>query len=159
MRVLGARARKSVRVRIPPRPPTWYIAEIDRQRARLRKMLRSQDPKVLARRPANGDWSIVENLRHLLFAEQLHLGGFLSGNVEWSRMGLTERTRSEFASVGTKPTQDVEKVFAEWDAIHLPIRKTVKSAGGEIERALWRNHRHLRIHSEAIERMLRKWGA
>jgi hypothetical protein len=137
----------------------WYVAEIDRQRARLRKMLRSQDPRVLARRPTNGDWSIVENVRHLLFAEQLHLGGFLSDKVEWSRVGLTERTRPEFASVGTRPTNDVEKVFAEWDAIHIPIRKAMKSAGGEIQRALWRNHRHLRIHTGVIEKMLRKLGA
>jgi DinB family protein len=137
----------------------WYIAEIDRQRARLRKMLRSQDPRVLARRPTNGDWSIVENVRHLVFAEQLHLGGFLSDKVEWSRVGLTERTRPEFASVGTRPTNDVEKVFAEWDAIHIPIRKAMKSAGGEIQRALWRNHRHLRIHTGVIEKMLRKLGA
>jgi DinB family protein len=137
----------------------WYIAEIDRQRARLRKMLRSQDPRVLARRPTNGDWSIVENVRHLVFAEQLHLGGFLSDKVEWSRVGLTERTRPEFASVGTRPTNDVEKVFAEWDAIHIPIRKAMKSAGGDIQRALWRNHRHLRIHTGVIEKMLRRRGA
>jgi hypothetical protein len=137
----------------------WYVAEIDRERARLRRMLRSQDPRVLARRPTNGDWSIVENVRHLLFAEQLHLGGFLSDKVEWSRVGLTERTRPEFASVGTRPTNDVEKVFAEWDAIHIPIRKALKSAGGEIQRALWRNHRHLRIHTGVIEKMLRKLGA
>jgi len=137
----------------------WYIAEIDRQRARLRKMLRSLDPRVLARRPTNGDWSIVENVRHLVFAEQLHLGGFLSDKVEWSRVGLTERTRPEFASVGTRPTNDVEKVFAEWDAIHIPIRKAMKSAGGEIQRALWRNHGHLRIHTGVIEKMLRKRGA
>ena len=72
---------------------------------------------------------------------------------------MTERTRPEFAFVGTKPTKDVEKVFAEWDAIRMPIRKAVKSAGGDIEKALWRNHRHLTIHIRAIERMLRKWGA
>jgi len=136
----------------------WYIAEIDRQRARLRKMLRSQDPSVLVRRPTNGDWSIVENVRHLLFAEQLHLGGVLTDRVEWSRVGLAERTGPEFAAVGTRPTKDIEKVFAEWDAIHIPIRKAMKSAGGEIERALWRNHRHLRIHTEVIETMLRKWA-
>jgi hypothetical protein len=60
-----------------------YVTEIDRERARLRKMLRSKDSLLLARRPPNGDWSIVENVRHLLFAEQLHLGALLPERVKW----------------------------------------------------------------------------
>jgi hypothetical protein len=135
-----------------------FVTEIDRERARLRKMLRSKDAEVLARRRPSGDWSIVENVRHLLFAEQLHLGRFLPDGFEWSRMGLGGHT-GQFAGVGKKPTRDVEEVFQEWDEIHKPIRKAVKSAGGDIEKALWRNHRHLGIHIQVIEKLLRKWGA
>ena len=104
------------------------ISDIDRERSRLRRLLRSADPKVLNRRPPNGDWSIVENVRHLLWAEQRHLGRFLPGRVEWSRMGMTAFKGREFADVGTKPTNDVGKVFTEWDEIHKAIRKAAKSA-------------------------------
>ena len=83
-----------------------YIKEIDRERRRLRGMLRAIDGKVLGRRPASGDWSIVENVRHLLWAEQLHLGRFLPDGFEWSRLGLTKFTARRFANVGTKPTKD-----------------------------------------------------
>lgn len=132
-----------------------YVAQIDRARGRLRKVLLSKDRRVLARRPASGDWSIVENVRHLLWAEQRHLGRFLQGRVEWSHMGLTAFRGREFADVGTKPTSDVEKVFAEWDEIHKHIRKAVKSAGGDVEKALWGNHNHLLHHITIIEQLLR----
>ena len=121
-------------------------------------MLRSPDSRILARRPANGDWSIVENVRHLLFAEQLHLGTFLPQGFEWSKVGLTGMTAKRFAAVGKRPTKDIEKVLREWDEVHEPIRTAAKSAGGDIERALWRNHRHLGIHINIIERLLRKSG-
>lgn len=134
-----------------------YVRAIDRERARLRKMLRSKDAKILARRPANGGWSIVENVRHLLWAEQRHLGRFLPDGFEWSRMGMTAFRGREFADVGKRPTKDIETVFQEWDEIHRPIRKAVKSAGGGVEQALWGNHRHLGIHIRVIERLLRKW--
>jgi len=133
-----------------------FVTEIDRERARLRAMLRPKDAKILARRPANGDWSIVENVRHLLFAEQLHLGRFLPDAFEWSEIGLTGMTAKKFADVGTRPTNDIEKVFQEWDAVHEPIGNALESAGDDVERALWRNHRHLGIHIRGIERLLRK---
>jgi hypothetical protein len=136
------------------------LNDVDRDRARLRRLLRSADTKLLNRRPPNGDWSILENVRHLLFAEQLHLGGFLSDGFEWSRLGMTGMTAKKFATVGRRATKDLGEVLAEWDAIHRPIRAAVKLAEGpDVERALWRNHRHLRIHIEVIERLLRKFGA
>ncbi len=136
-----------------------YIREIDRERARLRKMLSTKDTKVLARRPANGDWSTVENVRHLLWAEQLHLGRFLPDGVEWSRVGMTAYRGRRFADVGTKPTTDIEQVFEEWDAVHKPLRKAVQSAGGDIEKALLINRGHLGIHINIIENLLRNSDA
>jgi DinB superfamily len=133
------------------------IADIDRERARLRLLLRSKAPGLLNRRPPNGAWSVVENVRHLLFAEQLHLGGFLPHHVEWSPLGVTGMTAKKYAMVGQRATGDVDEVFAEWDALHRPIRAAVKSATGpEVEKALWRNHMHLRIHIDVIERLLRR---
>lgn len=136
------------------------ISDIDRERARLRRMLRSKDPRVLNRRPPNGAWSIIENVRHLLFAEQLHLGNFLPEGFEWSRLGMTSMTAKRFADVGKHVTKDVDNVFAEWDALHRRIRRAMKSpSGADVERALWRNHRHLTIHISVIERLLRRFGS
>lgn len=137
-----------------------YVTEIDGERARLRKMLRPMDAEILARRPANGDWSIVENVRHLLFAEQMHLGGFVAGGVQWSPVGLTDRPRPELAPVGEDPTKDIAKVFEAWDKVHAPIRRAVISAEGpDVEKALWRNHRHLGIHIRVVEKLMRRSGA
>jgi hypothetical protein len=132
------------------------MADVDRQRARLRRLVRGKDAKVLNERSSNGSWSIAENVRHLLFAEQLHLGGFLPEKVDWSPVGITGMTAKKFANVGKWPTKDIDEVFAAWDAVHGPIRRAMKSAiGPDVERALWRNHRHLRIHADVIEQLLR----
>ena len=140
-------------------PIAMYIAEINRERARLRRLLRAKDVKTLVTRPPSGEWSIVENVRHLLFAEQLHLGKFLPEGFEWSGLGLTQFTGRQFVDVGKRPTRDVEKVFQEWDAIHKPIMRAVRFAPGDVERALWRNHRHLGIHIRVIEKLLRRFDA
>ncbi|MEX2226452.1 MAG: DinB family protein [Dehalococcoidia bacterium] len=76
------------------------VSEVDRARGRLRALLRSKNPGALARRPANGDWSIIENVRHLLFAEQAHLGRFLAGGFEWSPAGMRRRTSNEASVPG-----------------------------------------------------------
>lgn len=140
------------------------LADINKERARLRRLLAGFDTKTLNRRPPNGDWSIVENVRHLLFAEQLHLRGFLARGVEWSPLGWNNRLRPEFAPLGTKTTKDIEKVLAEWDRIHRPIARAIRAAekaplDADQKRALWRNHRHLRNHIRVIERLLRKFEA
>jgi hypothetical protein len=136
-----------------------YVTAIDGERTRLRKMLRAKDAAILVRRPANGGWSIVEHVRHLLFAEQLHLGRFLPSGFEWSPKGLGGNAGRGLSEVGTEPTQNVESVFREWDEIHKSIRKAVKSLDTDVDRALWRNHRHLGIHIKLIEKLMRRWDA
>jgi hypothetical protein len=141
------------------------IGDIDGERARLRKMLRGKDAKMLNRRPPNGTWSIVEHVRHLLFAEQAHLGGFLPKGFEWSPMGEGGSAGRKLKEVGTRPSKDIGEVFAEWDRIHRPIRAAIrrlamKSARrAEAERALWGNHRHLNTHIVIIERLLQKFDS
>jgi hypothetical protein len=136
------------------------MADIDAERARLRRLLRAADPATLAARPPNGDWSIIENVRHLLFAERLHLGGFVPGKVEWSPLGITGMKAKKFAVVGTAERPTLDEVLAAWDAIHRATRNAMKPASRlEVEKALWRNHRHLRTHKERIERLLHRTRA
>ncbi len=133
------------------------MEDIERERTRLRRVLRGHDARSLNRRPPNGAWSPLENVRHLLFAEQLHLGALVSRDVEFSPLGMTGMTAKKFAAVGRRRTSDVDEVFAEWDAIHRAIKNALKTASGlDVGKALWRNHRHLRIHTDVIERLLRR---
>jgi hypothetical protein len=136
-----------------------YIREIEAERDRLRTVLRGKEREVIERRPPNDDWSIVEHVRHLLFAEQLHLGRFQRVGFAWSPIGLGGHAGRNLSEVGQKPTTDVVEVLAEWDAIHAATREAVTTAAGDIERALWRNHRHLRTHIQVIEKLLRRWDA
>ena len=131
------------------------VREIDRERARLKRLLRGQPASALTARPRSGDWSILENVRHLLFAEQLHLGKLLSRRVEWSPLGLTSFTGREFAEVGTVSVTDIAAVFAAWDEVHRPIRRAVRTTDGDVQQALERNLRHLTRHITVIERLLR----
>jgi hypothetical protein len=134
------------------------MADIDRDRTRLRRRLLGKDPKVLTRRPPNGTWSIIEHFRHLLFAEQAHLGGYLPNGFEWSPMGEGGSAGRKLTVVGSRPSKDIDEVLAEWDRIHRPIRAALKSARGPAAvRSLWGNHRHLNTHITIIDRLLRKF--
>ncbi|MBI5289175.1 MAG: DinB family protein [Chloroflexi bacterium] len=130
------------------------VRAIDRERARLRRLLRSQTSTALAKRPPSGEWSIIENVRHLLFAEQLHLGRFLHGGFVWSPLGLTNRTGRAYVNVGARPTNNVDRVFEAWDDVHRSVRKAVRSADDDVQAALEGNLRHLTFHIRTIENLL-----
>lgn len=130
------------------------LRSIDKKRSGLAALLRSQDANALAKRPPSGEWSIIENVRHLLFAEQLHLGKFLPDGFEWSRLGMSGRTGRAYAEVGTDPTEDLEEVLQEWHAVHRPIRKAVKGGDEEVQKVLARNLKHLVHHIDIIKTLL-----
>jgi uncharacterized damage-inducible protein DinB len=129
------------------------FAAIDKARAKLFRLLRSKDASVLAKRPASGDWSIIENVRHLLFAEQLHLGKFLPGRIEWNRVGLGRKAK-KYADVGKDATDDLEVVIQAWNAVHRPIRQAVKGGDAEVQQVLAGNLWHLEHHTNIIKTLL-----
>lgn len=130
------------------------VKKIDSARSRLAKLLRFQDPKALTKRPPSGDWSAIENVRHLLFAEQLHLGRLLPGKVKWHRVGLSGRTGKAYADVGAEPSDDLEVVLKAWNDVHRPIRNAVKNGDEEVRQQLIGNRLHLQIHIEFIKALL-----
>ncbi len=117
-------------------------------------LLRSKDARALAKSPRSGEWSVIENVRHLLFAEQLHLGKFLPDGFEWSRVGLSGRTGKAYAEVGKDATDDLEEVLQEWNAVHQPILDAVKGGDEEVQQALRLNLRHLVRHIDIIKTLL-----
>lgn len=138
---------------------TQLVKKIDKVRPGLARLLRSKDPQTLAKRPASGEWSVIENVRHLLFAEQLHLGKFLPDGFEWSRVGLSGRTGRAYAEVGKDATGDLEVVLRAWNAVHRPIRQAVKGGDAEIQDKLAGNLRHIKHHIGIIQTLLEESGS
>ncbi len=137
---------------------TELLRDIDKARSGLARLLRSQDPKALAKRPPTGDWSVIENVRHLLFAEQLHLGKFLPDGFEWSRVGLSGRTGRAYVEVGKDPTDDLEEVLRAWDAVRTPIREAFRGGDDEVQKKLGLNLKHLERHIDTIKTLLGESG-
>jgi hypothetical protein len=104
-------------------------------RAGFSAFLRSTDPVLLTARPDPENWSAVENLRHLIFAEDLYLNRWLQQNEEpWCKLGqrpdfLADDPR--YADVGSQPTEDIELLLAAWDAIHTRMMVFVAAVSAD----------------------------
>ena len=133
------------------------LAQMDAEQRHLRDLLAGVDDATLAERPPNGKWSVLENVRHLLFAEQLHLGRLAPGDQPFSPLGLTPHNMSgpKFRAVGTTPPSSAREVLDAWDATRTATRALADKDTDEVRKALTRNLRHLRAHTKVIERLLR----
>jgi hypothetical protein len=134
------------------------LAMIEAEQARLREALQGRDAALLAERPKNGRWSVLENVRHLLFAEQAHLGGFAPVREAWSPLGFTPETmqiQRKLPPVGDEAEPDVPDVLSAWETIHSTIRPHLGRDTDRAQRALRKNLRHLQNHVQVIERLLR----
>ncbi len=136
---------------------THPLSELDAAREHLREVLRGREPLDLAQRPPNGAWSVVENLRHLLFAEQAHLGGFAPSRPAFSPLGLPPpgmMGSKRVGPAGTQPSEDAFEIFAAWDAAHAELSETIQPTVERFETALAKHLKHLRLHAGIIERLL-----
>ena len=104
-------------------------------RAGFSAFLREADPALLSARPDPENWSATENLRHLIFAEDLYLNRWLLQNNEpWCKQGLRPAflaDNSSYAEVGSQPTDDIEQLLAAWDAIHTRMMAFVDTVSAE----------------------------
>lgn len=135
------------------------LARIDEARATLIRLVRTVDSRRLARRPPSGKWSPIENVRHLLFAEQSHLGRFLKDGVTWSAFGLPPHNmagQKQLRVVGTRPTTNLDEVLDAWASVHESVRARCAEGPSDLEKALQRNLIHLTRHLKTIERLLRE---
>lgn len=110
------------------------LAGIDGARAEFRAFLRSISADRLVQRPQSGEWSPIENLRHLVFAEELHTRRFM-GERPWSGVGLAPHflaSEEGFADVGSAPSDDLETVLTAWDEVHARTRVFVAEASPEV---------------------------
>jgi hypothetical protein len=98
------------------------MKRLDDVRSDFFDRLRSTESGLLTTRPSPDQWSVVEIVRHLVFAEELYLNRWILGNDQpWSRLGLLptflERDPT-YAEVGREPTDELERVLDAWEAIH-----------------------------------------
>jgi hypothetical protein len=104
-------------------------------RAGFAAFLRGTDPAILAARPDPETWSAIENLRHLIFAEDLYLNRWLLQNNEpWCKQGMRPDFLSDnpqYAEVGSQPSKDIEALLASWEAIHTRMMAFVATVSAE----------------------------
>jgi hypothetical protein len=102
------------------------LAEVRRD---FYSLLRRTDPQLLSTRLAPDQWSVIENLRHLIFAEDMYLNRWILQNDEpWCKLGLLPdflAGNPKFAEVGSQPTDDLEILLAAWEAIHARMMEFV----------------------------------
>lgn len=136
------------------------LARIADQRRLLQDIVLGRDQTVIARRPVSGKWSVLENIRHLLFAEQAHLGRYVPGGRRWSPFGYTPQTMRAARDLAhsTSPSQpSLSDVMAAWDELHLAMAGALATQDSAAVRvALARNLKHLRAHVSVIQRLLRE---
>lgn len=136
------------------------LASIEGEFARLRQLLAGKDEAAMAERPPRAAWSVLEIVRHLLFAEQAHLGRFVPSGKSWSPLGYTPRTMQETRKLpppdAGAPPPRVAEVMAAWEAIHAATSQALAGQDtAEVRTALARNLKHLRSHVRTIERLAR----
>jgi hypothetical protein len=132
---------------------TDLLAQLDEARDALIARVRAAPPEALKQRPPDGAWSIVENVRHLIYAEDRHLGRLFVPGHAYSPVGQHNNGKPHRNGVGTRPTDDLDEVLAAWDAVHVGVRDAIP-ANEDAERALERNLGHLRTHVRVIDRLL-----
>jgi len=123
----------------------------------LRKMLTGVDHALLRERPPSGEWSPIEQVRHLIFAEQHHFGPYLERGFRWSSAGVPPPNRTgerRLSPVGSDPKASLDEVFDAWAKVHGVVRALAMKDPPNIAKALDGDLRHLTVHAEAIERLL-----
>jgi len=144
--------------------PAATLAAMADHHERLRAVLERFEPAVLATRPPSGDWSAIENVRHLILTTQFHLGPFVPGGLGLSRVGLPQGQHPD-----TNATTDVAAVLDEWDrlqarvcdvldvsdpgrAVHVP-RRGVRVVADQLSRFLRHQQAHGRLALRALSQI------
>jgi hypothetical protein len=132
--------------------PAAALAAMTEHQARLRALLERFGPAALATRPPSGDWSAIENVRHILYAEQHHLSRFVPGGLGLSRLGLPQGRHA--AITGADPRTELSAVFGEWERVHAAACNGIDLALPGVADQLPRLWRHQQAHARLAARAL-----
>lgn len=135
------------------------MRRVEEGQAALRKLLEGAKLAQLTKRPPSGAWSPMENVRHLLFAEQYHFGPHLPKGFKWASAGVPPPNKTgerRLSPVGSQPDATVDEVFAAWAKINGVVRGLCSDPNPALVFTLEANLLHLRQHTKEIERVLRR---
>ena len=108
--------------RYDPQAVRRVLVRLDRLRAAFVRSLRALRPDLLSQRPAPHEWSVLETVRHLLFAEELYIHRWILRDAQpWSGCGLLSDFligQPGFEEVGTVPDPTLEEVLSAWERVH-----------------------------------------
>jgi uncharacterized damage-inducible protein DinB len=137
------RARLKMRAPYDPGAVREVMARLEELRAAFRQRLRATDAGLLAARPDADEWSALENVRHMLFAEDLYLNRLILQNDKpWNKLGLLPDfllSREGYEGVGSESSGDLETVLAAWDAVHADMQAFLVDLTPEKLHSLARN--------------------
>jgi hypothetical protein len=144
--------------------PAASLEAMTHHQAELRALLNRYEPAMLSRRPASGAWSAVENVRHLLFSEQGHLGLFVPGGLGLSPMGmlnqgLQRQKKMTGTIVGTNPSTDLAAVFDAWERVHAAACAGLDLSHPRLALRLRASLRHQQTHGKLALRAVRRVAA
>jgi len=136
------------------------LTRIADQRRSLRDLVAGRAEAAIARRPVSGKWSALEHIRHLLFAQQAHLGRYIPGGQQWSPFGYTPQTMRaarDLARSASAPQPSLSEVMAAWDELDLAFAGALAPQDSPAVRtALARNLKHLRRHVAVVQGLVRE---
>jgi hypothetical protein len=105
------------------------VGQLEKVREQFCQHLRAAQPAHLAARTGDWQWSALQHLRHLVFAEELYTDRWILRNDEpFSPLGLLPNWlegKPGYQAVGTNPTQHLEAVVAAWDRVHVRTQKVL----------------------------------
>ena len=124
------------------------LEAITEHQGRLRNVLDQHDTTSLATRPASGEWSAIENVRHLILTAQMHLGPFVDGGLGLSPHGLPQGVHPD-----TNASTDVAAVLDEWARVYADM--AVRLDVSDPARAVPVPRRGVRVLGDQLPRFLR----
>ena len=90
----------------------------------------------LTYRPKPEKWSAIEQLRHLIFAEDLYLNRWiLQNNRPWTQVGLLPdfwKNNNQFSEVGKEPSEDLSHILSAWSNLHEDTNNFVTGVSSEM---------------------------
>lgn len=134
------------------------LADIDDARSALHRELSAIEPSRLRARPPSGEWSPLEHVRHLVFAEQHHFGPYLPRDFRWRAAGVPPPNRTgerRLSPVGSDPATSIDEVFEAWAKVHAVVRARCVEPTDELAQKLLGNLSHMRLHIDAVHALLR----
>lgn len=144
----------------PDRPIAVIVAELETELARLGEMLAGRDEAVLAVRPPNGKWSVLENLQHLTLTGLAHFTHFMPDYPDWSTFGLVQVEPRSEKQLRLEAGGSIDDLLAAWRAGHEVIVARLLAHDSPAVRHHVTSHiRHQQQHINEIQRLLKKMRA